>query len=157
MRLWGARFSDRLRTFYTQTRAARTRAQRGFTIVDTILMMMIVGIGLSGIIMFFANTNREVLDSNFTVMASALAQERVEQVVADRGSQGYAAVTQNTYPAEPNMAAPFAGFSRTTTVTEVDPANPNAALVGSGLKRIDVQVAWNGGQTVSLSTMVGNW
>lgn len=120
-------------------------------------MMVILGVGLSGIIMFFATTNLEVLDSNYTVMASALTQERMEQVIADRASMGYNAINSALYPAEPNMNAPFTGFSRTTTVLEVDPANPNNALPGSGLKRVDVLVSWAGGQTLSLTTMVGNW
>lgn len=132
--------------------------QRGFTIVGSVLAMTIVGIMGVGMMSAFQMVNRTALEQDMAVPASALAQERVDQVVSAKAYQGYNTITSANYPGE-NLTAPFAGFTRTTTIQEVNPADPTAVQVNSGLKRIDVTVAWGAStaQRVILTTMVSNF
>lgn len=127
----------------------------GFTLVDTILMMLILGVGLSGMMSFFVASNRQALDADQTVQASVLAQEKLDQVIANKIALGYNAIVAANYPVE-NLGAPFAGLTRTTTITEVSPNDLSTASPGSGLKRVNIVVSWgvNANQAVQLTTMV---
>jgi Tfp pilus assembly protein PilV len=136
-------------------RLLRPRGDAGFTFVDAILMMLVVSIGVAGLMAYFVSANRQALDGDMTVTASVLAQERVDQVVADKVYRGYNFVIANNYPQE-NLAGDFAGFTRTTTIQEVSAADLVTPAAGSGLKRIDVAVQWGNAaaEQVALTTLV---
>lgn len=130
---------------------------RGFMLIDTILMITLLGVGLFGVMTYFATVNRNVLDQDMTVTASVLAQDRVDRVVADKSALGYNAIVAALYPSPEALAGNFSGFTRTTTILEVNPANMTAPLPGSGLKRIDVNVQWGNApnEQVQLTTLLG--
>lgn len=142
-------------TFVIKRLRQRAQNTRGFTLVDTILMMVVVGIGVSGLMAYFISVNRQAMNSNMTVAASVLAQERIDQVVAAKVYQGYNFVVAANYPNE-NLGGAFAGYSRTTQIQEVNPADLTTAQVGSGLKRIDITVQWSAAPAdrVILTTLV---
>lgn len=133
----------------------RMRSRRGFTLVDTILMMLVVGIGVSGLMTYFISINRQAMNSNMTITASVLAQERMDQVVAAKMYQGYNAIVPANYPNE-NLTGNFAGYTRMTQIQEVNPADLTTAQAGSGLKRVDVTVQWGpaAAERVVLTTLV---
>lgn len=131
---------------------------RGFTIAGSVLAMTLVGIMGVGMMSSFMMVNRTALEQDMAVPGAALAQERIDQVVFVKTYQGYNAIIAANYPQE-ILVAPFAGYTRTTTVQEVDPANPTNAMAGSNLKRVSVTVSWgaSAGQQVVLTTMVSNF
>jgi hypothetical protein len=90
-----------------------------------------------------------------TVTASVLAQERLDQVVADKMYRGYNFVIANNYPAE-NLVGNFSGYTRTTDVQEVSANDLATPSPGSGLKRINITVQWGNAASdqVNLSTLV---
>ncbi|MBI4238246.1 MAG: hypothetical protein HY696_07515 [Deltaproteobacteria bacterium] len=143
-------------TVFATSSSVRTRNRAGgFTFIDTILMMVILGVGLTGMMSFFVSSNRQALDADQTVQASVLAQEKLDQIIANKIALGYNAIVAANYPVE-NLGAPFAGLTRTTTITEVSPNDLSTASPGSGLKRVNIVVSWgvNANQAVQLTTMV---
>lgn len=132
------------------------QSERGFTLIDTILMMIITGVGIFGIMSYFVSVNNQTMNGDMTVTASVLAQERLDRVVADKQYQGYNFVVDAAYPSPENLAAPFDGYTRTTTITEVSPNDLTTAQVGSGLKRVNIQVQWGpaASDRVQLVTLV---
>ncbi|GEM_PF-979278 len=152
------------RKFRTAFRAAllgrrrRSHGTRGVTMIDAILMMVVMGIGLTGLMSTFESTGKSSMDGMMTVSASFLAQQRIDQVVADKAMLGYNTITNNQYPSPENVAG-FGGVTRNTVVLEVNPADLTTALPGSGLKRIDVTTSWGNANTqrVILTTLVTNY
>ncbi len=137
----------------TFKRGSRQRA--GFTLVDTILMMLVVGIGVTGLMTYFISINRQTGNANNTIAAAVLAQERVDQVIADKMYRGYNWIVAASYPNE-NLTGDFAGYTRTTQIREVNSADLTTNLPGSGLKRIDITVIWGAAaaERVVLTTLV---
>lgn len=135
------------------------KSNAGFTFIDAILTMLIVGIGLSGLMSYFVSVNRQTMNGDMTITASVLAQERLDQLVADKMYQGYNFIINGNYPSPENLADPFAGYTRSTTVTEVDPADMSTAMPGSGLKKVDIAVSWgaNLNERVQLTTLVTSY
>ncbi|MBI2343771.1 MAG: type II secretion system protein [Deltaproteobacteria bacterium] len=129
--------------------------RRGFTLVDSILMMLVVGIGMAGLMAYFTSVNQQMLDGDMTVKASVLAQEKMDQVIADKMYQGYNTILNANYPQEA-LVGDFTGFTRTTAIQEVDPNDLITPLAGSGLKRINITVGWGNAaaQQITVTTLV---
>jgi hypothetical protein len=117
--------------------------------------MLVVGIGVSGLMAYFVSVNRQALDGDMTITASVLAQERLDQVTADKLYRGYNYVVTGNYPLE-NLVGNFNGFTRTTSIQEVSAADLTTISPGSGLKRVDIFVQWGNAaaERVVLTTLV---
>lgn len=130
----------------------------GFTLIEAILTVVLLSFGLVGGLTLFRNVTDNSLSKNNQVIASALAGEKLESILLDKTAQGYGFILQANYPDE-QMAAPNQTFTRSVTIQEVQAADLTTPQVGSGYKRIDVQVTWGvqNFQTITVSTVVSNY
>jgi hypothetical protein len=132
---------------------AGTRAGRygstGTTIIEVVMALTILGIALPPLIASFADASRQTILPAQATVASFLATERMEQIVARRyrgiygGQRAYTAVSVAEFPDEVPVTG-FTSYERRVTVTEIDHLlNP----VGSpaGYRKVRVTVSWNGG------------
>ena len=122
--------------------------RRAFTLIEAIAAIVILSVAMPG--MFWALRDSSVRRYDPVQLAKArwLAQEKLEDVIADRHStsRGYSYVLTANYAAE-NPVTSFAGFTRSVAVTETA-ANFAA---GTGWKTVTVTVTYNDGRNVSRS------
>ncbi|MFO0972968.1 MAG: prepilin-type N-terminal cleavage/methylation domain-containing protein [Phycisphaerae bacterium] len=119
--------------------------RRSFTLIECAAAIVVLGVGMVPLMQSFvdaASQTRHVIQAS---VASFLATERMEQIVAARyrDAVGYTRVTTANFPNESSISG-FTTFARTVTVQTV-----NNALAASGsdigLKLVTVTVTWNGG------------
>ena len=99
------------------------------------------------------------VQENSLVIASFLAQERLEQIFAAKANSGYGYgyITAANFPDETPVAG-FTGYSRSVTITEVRGNDLTTPLVNSGFKKIVVKVTWNNGAaSLDLTGLLGNY
>lgn len=148
----------------------RHRTQSGFTLVETVLSIGIIGAGLVGLMFAFDGLSRNALLADQTAIAVNLARDALEEVVARRDCNnagcGYSAtlsaISSGTYDASP--VSGFPGFILDTNVAEVNADDDDAiddfmdASAGSGYARITVTMSWNGGaNSISLESLMTNY
>ncbi|MBI2083293.1 MAG: prepilin-type N-terminal cleavage/methylation domain-containing protein [Deltaproteobacteria bacterium] len=133
------------------------RRETGFTFIETVLAILIIGIGLFGIMNLFQGTVSTSVDTDRTLQATELARERIERILFDKKMNGYDYVTTANYPMIESFSGSFAPFSRTISIREVESDNFNLDRNGSGYKRVAVTVSWEGGRVVMLETLLTKW
>lgn len=124
----------------------RLNDQTGLTVIEIILAILVVSIAVVGMTSAISFVGQGSLDAEVTSNAKELAQEKMEQIMGDKrdAALGYASViTPGQYPAEPAVAG-FTNYSRSVTITEVNPNDLSAALAGSGFARVVVDVSYAG-------------
>ncbi|MFZ5876403.1 MAG: type IV pilus modification PilV family protein [Nitrospirota bacterium] len=107
-----------------------SRNEHGVTLVETVIVIVVLGLAL-GVLIPSTVSTRHSATPVLTQQAAALAQEKLEEIFADRLDQttprGFQyATTPGNYPAE-NPIAGVTGFSRSVAITCVTTANLNAA------------------------------
>ena len=131
--------------------------QRGFTFIETVMAIVVIGVGLFGLMHLFTGTVSNAFVTDQAIQATELARERLERVVFDKKMNGYNYVTTANYPAVENFTGAFSPFTRTMTILEVRSDNLTTASAGSGYKRVSVTVSWPTGHSVQLETLVTKW
>ena len=122
---------------------------RGFTLIEAVAVIVILSIAFPPILWSMRRAHQaRVTPARFAV-ARWLAAERLEDVIADRGSatRGYTYLTTSNYAAEASISG-FPGFSRTVAFTET---GPDLTTAGTGYKRVTVTVTFTDGTGVSRS------
>lgn len=132
--------------------------RRGFTLIESVLVLSLISFGLLGILTLFQKNISRSGDREFLLEATTLAQDKMETLIAAKKYNLYASITSANYPATPEdlTSVGFAGFSRTTTIQEVSNTDFTTAQVDSGYKKITVTVSWTGG-SVTLTTLFTLW
>lgn len=137
------------------------RCSAGFTMVETVLSASVIAMACLGNLMIIQNTYQANITTSHQMIATQLANEKIETVIADRSLQplSYDFVTGSNYPADTiNYGAQTGVFSRTTTVVEVaeDLSTPTP---NSGIKKVDVAVSWGNlpHEKVTVSTLVAKY
>ncbi|MES2503989.1 MAG: type II secretion system protein [Myxococcota bacterium] len=143
---------------------------KGFSLVESVLAMVIIGAGFVGVVMAIPGMARTSLLADQSIVATNLAAEALEKVMARRDCNaagcGYAstiaAIAANGYNANP--VSGFTGYVLTVTVLEVNPDADTGtddfldANVGSGYARVTAQVNFNNNaNTIKLATMITNY
>ncbi len=129
---------------------------KGFTLIETILAMMVVAIGIFGTMHLFYNTVDRAFETDAYIQATALARERLEEITFDKKMNGYAFIVSANYPTTENLTGIYSAYTRTVTILEVNPADLKSSQSNSGYKKITVKVSWNGG-SVTLDTLLTFW
>jgi prepilin-type N-terminal cleavage/methylation domain-containing protein len=110
--------------------------QQGFTLLELIIVIVIVALASVPILGQFTQVTSSMLIDEEIQTAAQLAQERAEGVLADRRSQGYAAIpTGTTIDA---LAGNYASYTRTLTVNE--PPSGSGCAAGATCKEVIVTV-----------------
>jgi Tfp pilus assembly protein PilV len=143
---------------------------RGFTLIEATLALGVLAVGLMGLLYVFEDATVSSLLTDQTYIASNLAQEIAETIIANRDSNlaggGYtstlSSIQANSYNASP--VSGFTGYNRTVTAVEVapgstaGPTNFTVAQPGSGYARVTITVSWNGGaNSFVLYTVIANY
>ncbi len=122
------------------------------------MAMAILSIAMPPLMVAFSNASQSTIFPSNATVASFLAIERMEEIIARRyrGTDGYSAVTTANFPVE----SPVSGYSMfERTVTE-DFVTSSLAASGSdqGYKKVTVTVRWNSGaQRIVLERVFANF
>ncbi len=122
--------------------------RRAFTLVETVICVVILSLAVPGVLWALSDANVQRVDPILANRARWLAQERLEDVLADRHSpaRGYAYVTNANYAAE-NPVSGFAGFTRNVSITETGVTFG----AGTGYKTVTVSVGYQDARRISRS------
>lgn len=137
-------------------------SSRGVTLIESVLTIGILSAGLIGVLYVFSAGTKSSLVADQTVIASNLAREKLEEIVADRANKGYATTIATNY-SNGQLTGAYSEFTRTVTITEVDPDDDNNtddfldAQVNSGYARVTVNVSFAGANPVILETLIANY
>lgn len=127
--------------------------KRGFTLIEALLIMTIIGASFFGLGLIFSNIDQQALSSDLTVMATQLARERMEEVIAVKASGGYSSLSSEGPTA---VTSGEWDFSRSVVVSYISPSDFSTSFADTGYKRVVIQVDWGSGsgQSISLQTIL---
>jgi type II secretory pathway pseudopilin PulG len=137
----------------------KTRANRGFTIVEAVVAVVLIGVALPPMFWALRQEHRNRVRPVLASEAGWLAVEKLEDIIADRHSaaRGYSYLVVGNYPAESPVAG-MTGFSRTVSFSET---GADLVSAGTGYKKATVNVTWTDGtgtsRTTSLSTIITDY
>lgn len=100
-----------------------TRHEGGFTLIETILVIVLLGAGMATILSVLAQGSRDVGLNSDTQVAARLLQEQIEEIVTNRRNPsngarfGFAGINTTTYPPGPQPVLNFAAFNRQVLIT----------------------------------------
>ncbi|MBF0105102.1 MAG: prepilin-type N-terminal cleavage/methylation domain-containing protein [Deltaproteobacteria bacterium] len=137
----------------------RLKDQKGFSLIEAIFATTILAVGLVGGMLTLQNSTLHTVNADFSSIATQLANEKIEAILADKEYLGYGYLdAEANYPAE-QLAEDFNAFERFVTITEVDPDDLTEPQEGSGVKKINVVVNWGEKdyQTVTVTTLVTDY
>lgn len=138
--------------------------KNGFTLIETLMVIVIIGIAGAGILMFFT-AGRSAPDQTLIAQATGLARQRLEGIIADKKANGFSSIAIAATPApDAPLSAPFNRFSRSVEVFCVNEADLNANNGDTAndcpasditSKRVKVIVSWDNG-SVDLVTLISS-
>lgn len=133
----------------------KIKNSRGFTLLEAALTTVVLGIGLTGSAMIFDSANTTTMNSDIKIIASQLASEKIESILADKAFDGYDAVTSDAYTSE-ELDGDFSGFVRSVEIYEVCETDLTTPAEGSGIKNVSVTITWGeeDTETLTISTLV---
>lgn len=134
--------------------------QRGFTLIEVLITIVLLAILTSGLMAMFSTYSKSNGNAPVLIQATELAQERMEQIIADKynPSRGFNYITNANYPAE-NPVNGFSSFNRSVNIFFVNPTGGNLnanAGVTTNYKNVSVTVTSVAGN-VTTSTLIGSF
>lgn len=122
------------------------RIPHGFTLMELVVVFLLSSILVAGMVHLFSEAIDSIGDSEIKVVAIQLAQERMEQVVAERRDDGY-----DTFSTTGDTVT----FDSTNYVRTISSSAYSGAACPSGMSCKEVQVTVAvGGTTRAESTML---
>lgn len=145
-------------------------ALKGFTLIEGIISISIIGIGFGGLLMAFPKLIHTSLLLDQTIIATNLAREAMEKVIAKKDCQASGCGYSNTLSAidsndfDENPVSGFSNYVLDTSYIEVDSDDDDNqddfldALASSGYARVSVSVSWNNGdKSIKLDTLIADY
>ncbi|MBI2092690.1 MAG: prepilin-type N-terminal cleavage/methylation domain-containing protein [Deltaproteobacteria bacterium] len=132
---------------------------KGFTLIEAVLTIVIISSGLFGMMLLFDNITRGAIEGDMNITASYVAREKLEQMVFDKVYKGYDYVQNGNYNINEPVLVGNHNYTRQTNIYEVSKADLTTAEAGSGFKRIDMTVLWGSSATqkITESTLLTNY
>lgn len=155
----------------SECRMIRTPNSKGFTLIETIITLVVLSIAAVGVLSVFTTGIKGSADPLILSQAISLAQEKMDIIIGDRQNpaRGYAWIAAADYNTNPlkympeNPVPGFANFNRSVTIFCVDAGTLNTnngqpfPCISSGYVRITVAVANALIGNVALDTLVTNY
>lgn len=136
--------------------AKRPAARRGFTLIEAIIAIVIVGAAVPATLVFITEAQAKRAGPILAGRARWLAGEKLEDIIADRHSEtrGWSYIASSNYSAEAAIAG-FPGFTRSVSIVE---SGVSLSGGGTGYRTVTVTVGWTdparGATTLSLATVL---
>lgn len=133
---------------------------KGFTLIEVLMVIVILGIMGSGILIYFVGVASSPGDA-ITVQGVALAEEKMEAILADKKANGFNAIVSESAV---SLISPFDRFTREVEVYCVQESDldadsgtmPNCTDSDIRAKRVKVSVTWAGGGRADIVTVISN-
>jgi prepilin-type N-terminal cleavage/methylation domain-containing protein len=126
------------------------KKQRGFTLLELIVFIVIVGIVLTGVAVPLVTLLQKLPTNNHQTVALALARERMDLILGQRWSSGFSSFSDPCGGGSPpTICTPPTGYTVTSTIAAVTISGD------SNYKTITVTVSGTGSAT--LVTLVGSY
>ena len=126
---------------------------RGFSLIELVLVILVLAVAAVALATQFSQSVAGIgLDEELQT-ATRLAEERAEQLLADRRRSGYAAVPLGT--TTDTLAGPYAGYGRTVTVSAY--AGAACPVPASGCREVDITVTRGAATRARLRFLVANY
>lgn len=113
--------------------ATATAAERGVTLIEVVIAMVILTTVLLGLGAFAVNFTRTVGQSDSRTVAVNLAEQRIDEI---RAAPNYSGLETNYAGSESSIAG-FNGYARTTVITHTGGPRPTFT---NDYKTVTVQV-----------------
>jgi prepilin-type N-terminal cleavage/methylation domain-containing protein len=126
-----------------------SRNQSGFTIVELMVAVLILGLGITALVGSSALATRQIGRGRIVTIANEVATRRLEMLrLAARPIGGGAVCTQAGFASSPSPVT-SRGVTESWTITGVAPAKERTAVVTVTYPR------QGGTSTITLSTIIG--
>ncbi len=122
------------------------RYERGFTLIELIMIIVITGIAIIPISNMILEGVRGTIDSNIAAIAPSLAMEKMEETK----QLAFSSVSASSG----TLSSPFTDYSYTVSVGYVD---ENFNTTGSSLyKKVDITIQYVSGYSLALTTVISD-
>ncbi len=130
--------------------------QRGFSLIELILVIVILGIAGTAVLGQFAYIGPGLLNSEAMQTAAQLAQERAEEILADRRLNNYSAATLDALDGTTDtLTSPYDIYTRSISVTAI--VAPTARCPAGDCREITISVSKGGASLADIDFMVANY
>ena len=109
----------------------------GLSLIELMVTIVILAIGIAGVAVMFLHGYRSQLNAHYTILATAAANEVLEEMRA----AGYNHLSSANWPSPFPVDAVPQGVG--TITTEQFPT-----ATSTNMKKVTVQVSWEGGRTI---------
>lgn len=135
------------------------KKKTGFTLVEVLLTIVIISTGLFGLMSLFNNATRDVMAGDINLMATYLAQERLEQLISDKVYLGYDYVVNENYTTSAPASVGNNFFTRSFNIYEVGSGDLITPEADTGFKRIEMTVSWglSAGERITIPTLITDY
>jgi prepilin-type N-terminal cleavage/methylation domain-containing protein len=130
------------------------KRQQGFSLIELVVVIVLLGIAAVALLQQFSQAAGSLARNEQIQTATQLAQQGAEERLALRRLAGYADPGLDPGSNTENLAAPFAGYNRTVTITEPAAAGcPALALC----KDVQVSVDRGSGTLARIDLLLVNY
>ena len=121
--------------------------QSGFTLIEVVLILVIVGVAILPLSLLFANASIRSGEARDATTAAQLAQAKMEEIAADKSSpaRGFDYLATANYPPE-NPVVAFPRFRRSVLVSA------DSTFDGVRFRAVNVTVSTSSIPPVTLTT-----
>ena len=133
-------------------------AMQGFSLVELIAIIVVLAVGIVSLLQVFGTATRTISNNVDGQLGAQLAQERAEQVLADRRNpaRGYTYVKTANYPAEASVTG-FANYARSTAISNLAGGACANAVTNTTCKQVVVTVTRGGQKVGEVALMVADY
>ena len=121
---------------------------RGFTLIEMILFIVIMGVIATGLMVAFQEALKSVPESADDIVAMNLAQSRLDFILGQKSVNGYASFADTCLSSPPAICSIPTGYTVSSTINKTYDGNADLATVtvtvtGKGRAQLETLVGDN--------------